>query len=276
MLKTLSLKNSKGFSLVEVILSASIFALLLTAVIGAIIYGQMSSALSGDRQRAVFLAQEGLEAVRSIRDNDFDLLTNGPHGLIIKQGQTAFWDFTGSSDITDGFTRQIQISSLDGATKQITSTVTWPQNLQRAGSVSLASYLTDWEDTLAPPTQASYFTVDTAAMQISPTDNSRVVGITIQNSSASPIVIDRMRLNWSGVVGTTRLNNITINGASVWSGNANSGANINIANFNLAADSTVYPITWFDFNRNITGITFSIQFTMLDGSIKTVSNLTPQ
>ena len=78
--------TSKGFSVVEVLLAASIFSLLVTALVGAFLYGQESSALAGARARAGQLADEGLEASRSIRDGAFTNLTDGAHGLAVSGG----------------------------------------------------------------------------------------------------------------------------------------------------------------------------------------------
>ena len=60
--KSYRLTANKGFSLVEVLLAVSIFGLLLLFLTGGLIYGQQSTALSGARARAEFLAEEGLEA----------------------------------------------------------------------------------------------------------------------------------------------------------------------------------------------------------------------
>lgn len=135
------LQTQQGFSLVEVLLSVSIFALLMTFLVGAWLYGQEAVALSGSHSRAVFLAEEGLEATRNIRDATFVNLTDGNHGLSTTGNQ---WSFSGTSDLTDIFTRQITISTVDTKRKNVTSTVTWQQNLQRSGTVSLVSRLTNW------------------------------------------------------------------------------------------------------------------------------------
>ena len=130
-----------GFSLIEAILAVSIFALLVTAFVGTYIYGKESTALAGARARANLLAEEGLEAGRSIRDGAFSNLTDGNHGLSSLSG---IWNFSGTSDIDEIFTRQIAISTIDANTKQIVSNVSWQQNLQRTGQVSLTTRLTNW------------------------------------------------------------------------------------------------------------------------------------
>lgn len=135
--------NLRGFSLVEVLLAVSVFALFVTGLIGGLIYGIQSTALGGQRARAVFLAEEGLEASRNIRDANFSNLADGTSGLAISGNQ---WIFSGSSDTTDGFyTRQITISTAGTNRKQIISTVTWQQSSQRTGSITLTTYLTNWK-----------------------------------------------------------------------------------------------------------------------------------
>ncbi len=133
--------NRKGFLLIEVLLSTSVFILAVLAFSGALIYGQENVSLAGSRSRAVFLAEEGLEIVRNIRDNDFSGLADGTHGLAVSG---ANWAFSGSEDITDIFTRQIEINSLNDTTKIVTSTVTWQQNTWRTGAVSLVARFVNW------------------------------------------------------------------------------------------------------------------------------------
>jgi len=134
--------NSRGFSLVEVLLSVALFALVVTALAGGLIYGQQSTALAGARARAAALVDEGLEAVRNIRDANFSNLTDGTYGLTTTGNQ---WNLSGASDTTDIFTRQIVISTVDTKRKNVTATVSWQQNPQRTGQVQVVTYLTNWK-----------------------------------------------------------------------------------------------------------------------------------
>lgn len=130
-----------GFSLVEVLLAVSVFGLLVTALVGGLIFGQQSTAIAGARSRATLLAEEGLEAARNIRDAGFANLPTGTYGLAASGNQ---WSFIPTSDTTDIFTRSLAVSVVDADRMQIVSTVTWPQNPQRAGTVVLTTYLTNW------------------------------------------------------------------------------------------------------------------------------------
>lgn len=145
--------NSKGFSTIEALLSSTILILIVTAFMGAFIYGSESTALAGQRARATFLAEEGLEASRNIRDAAFANLTDGTHGLVGSGNQ---WILSGTSDTKDIFTRNVDISDLGTNRKQVVATVNWTQNLQRSGSVILTTELSNWAKKIgnwANPTQ---------------------------------------------------------------------------------------------------------------------------
>lgn len=131
----------RGFSLVEVLLAVSIFGLIVTVLTGGLIYGQQSTALAGMRSRAAILADEGLEVARNIRDENYTNLTDGTHGLAISGNQ---WNFSGTSDTTDIFTRTVTISPVSTNRKLVISTGNWQQNQQRTGSAVVTTYLTNW------------------------------------------------------------------------------------------------------------------------------------
>ncbi len=144
MQKELSHINNKGFSLVEVILATAIFGLLVTALVGSYLYGQEAVALAGSRSRAMLLADEGLEATRNIRDSAVafaNLPDSVGTGLSTVGNQ---WGFSSSSDTSGVFSRQTIVSTVDAYRKSITTNVTWQQNTQRTGAVSLVTRLTNW------------------------------------------------------------------------------------------------------------------------------------
>jgi Tfp pilus assembly protein PilV len=130
-----------GFSLVEVILSTAVFALLVTAFAGAYLYGEEATMLAGNRARAVMLAEEGVEVARNLRDPLFDNLVDGTYGITTTSNQ---YNFIAGSDSDGFFNRSINIASVGAGRKDVTSVVTWQQNAQRTGSVSIVTRLTNW------------------------------------------------------------------------------------------------------------------------------------
>lgn len=136
--------NQRGFSPVEVLLAATIFGFLVTALIGAIVYGRSSTATSGDRVRANLLAEEGVEAVRNIRDAAYTNLADGTYGLTQSSNH---WVLSGSQDVSDIFTRQVIIASDGTDRKRVTSTVTWPQGVTTS-QTALVTRLTNWSSSI--------------------------------------------------------------------------------------------------------------------------------
>ena len=134
-------KNKSGFSIVEVILTMSIFVLLVTVFVSAYLYGQESFALAGNWVRAVGIARQGMDAVKNMRDESFVNLVDGTYGLGIFGYQ---WVFSGTEDWTGIFKRQVIISTIDSKRKQVVVRVQWQQSSQRTKTVELTSILTNW------------------------------------------------------------------------------------------------------------------------------------
>jgi hypothetical protein len=144
MQKVWSVTKSDGFSVVEVLLAVTMFGMLVAALAGALLYGQLSMAQTGDRSRALALADEGVEAIRSIRDGSYGNLTDGTYGLAQSGSQ---WILSGSSDTTNIYTRQVTVASSGTSRKSITSTVSWPSG-GSTRQVSTTTRLTNWMATI--------------------------------------------------------------------------------------------------------------------------------
>lgn len=130
--------------MVEVIVSLGIFSIVVGAIFFLFFGGQSLSLDSSNQQIAVEYASEGIDAVRQIRDEDWDNLTDGNFGLVFSGGK---WQFSGASDTRGIFTRQITVSEVDANTKKIISKVIWKTDPTRTQSVTLVEELTSW---LAP------------------------------------------------------------------------------------------------------------------------------
>ncbi len=133
-------RRDEGVSVVEVLLAATLFGTLVVAMGSAAIYGRTSTADAGDRSRATLLAEEGLEAVRNIRDNNYGNLVDGTFGLTQSANQ---WVLSGSSDTNGIYTRSVTVASNGANRKSITSNVSWS-----SGSISrqtnASTQLTNW------------------------------------------------------------------------------------------------------------------------------------
>ncbi len=143
------MKRNHGYSVIEVLLAGTIFALAASGIAAAVIFSQRANQTSAAKERALTIAEEGMTAVRSIRDRDsvaFDnLADDSDMALQFTAGQ---WEFITTpqptDDSVDGYTRRVGIAdvSTENTQKQVTVTVTYPTNQSGGeGTVSLVEQL---------------------------------------------------------------------------------------------------------------------------------------
>jgi hypothetical protein len=110
------------------------------AIIGSLIYGRNSSADAGDRTRANYIAEEGIEAIRNIRNAGYSNLTNGTYGLVQSGGS---WTLSGSSDTNGIYTRSVTVAASGTNRKTVTSHVDW-NGIGGGGQTDVVTELTNW------------------------------------------------------------------------------------------------------------------------------------
>lgn len=206
-LKERFLIKKNGFALLEVMLSAALFLIITLFAVQAYLYGEEALSLSGKRQRASLYAEEGIEALRNIRDNNFATLTNGTYGLATSTGS---WTLSGTSNTDGEFTRQITINNISADRVIANSTVTWTQNAQRSGSYSIVSYLHNWAKTVE--TVANITVVGSAS---SPADNGTQAGPTRTVTPPAGLVAGDLVIIVAAYRGNAILN-ISNTGGQTW------------------------------------------------------------
>lgn len=149
--------NSKGFTIVEVLIGAAIIALFVAALSAA--FSLYVSVLPEriDNIKASFLAQEGMEVIKYIRNEGWDaniatLSNDTDYHLLFSGGA---WSTTTTPQIIDGvFERVIVLEqverdansdiassgTVDLDARKVTVTVSWDGGLK---SESLETYITD-------------------------------------------------------------------------------------------------------------------------------------
>ncbi|MEK7573853.1 MAG: hypothetical protein AAB531_05510 [Patescibacteria group bacterium] len=159
-----SCQRQAGFSVIEVILAAALFMIMATGSITVILQGLDSNRLGKEKTVASQYASEGMEAVRSIKNQNFSALVNSAGTGIARVSNV--WAFSGANNQfgpSNKYTRTIKVESVnrdavppagnivasggtpDTDTKKITSTVSWNFTPTRVNSVQLISYLSDWK-----------------------------------------------------------------------------------------------------------------------------------
>lgn len=134
-------QDKKGFTVLEPILALALLGIFVLLAIPALFAGQEGSLSGSTREEALILADEGLEAARSIKDSGFANLTDGVHGL----GTSTGWSLqVDTMTIEEIYTRTLTISTIDERTKKVVSSVSWVLGNGSSEEVSLATYLTNW------------------------------------------------------------------------------------------------------------------------------------
>ena len=137
--------RQKGQSLIELLVAVGIFALASFALVFFIVNSYTSGQMSNEYLIADFLAREGLEAARNIRDNSFSGLAAGEYGLAISGGN---WIFQGSEENLSlqlpGAKRMVAIQDIGADRKKISSKVFWPAGGGQR-EVEFFTYFTNWQ-----------------------------------------------------------------------------------------------------------------------------------
>lgn len=151
--------SSAGQSIIEVIVALGIFLIIVTSSVIAVLASFSVTRLAQEKTQAVNLATEGLEAVKSIRNQNWDNLVTGNYGVVNNNG---VWSLSPQADLDPSakFTRLISINdvnrdlnhdllttggTLDPETKKISSQVTWNFTPTRFNTVTMTLYLTNWQ-----------------------------------------------------------------------------------------------------------------------------------
>lgn len=141
------MSSRRGQSLIEALAAIAVTMLVVTSLVGLGVSAIRSATVSRNRASAVSYAQEGMEAIRSIRDRGYGELNSfecvGGAKKIYWSGSR--WECqSGAEAIPDSiFTRSFTASEVTPGKLQVAVQVTWIDN---AGShtMNLDSYLTNW------------------------------------------------------------------------------------------------------------------------------------
>jgi len=139
--------NHRGFSLLELVLAIAVFSLSSYGIATVLIDANITTRFGTERIEALFYAKEGVEATRSIRDNNWSAwseLADGDYGLI---NNNSLWSLSSTSNpiIDDKYIRTINLTTqADGQTKLVISTINWDLTPSRKVNVSLSTIFSNW------------------------------------------------------------------------------------------------------------------------------------
>lgn len=108
--------NKQGFSLVEVIIALGVFAILAAGVFNVATSSYKNFYGTGDKQSLTEYAQEGVEAVRSIRDNSWQEIEDAAaaaHTWGLVKDSDGYWQFSGGYDEFGVLDRYVTITPVE-------------------------------------------------------------------------------------------------------------------------------------------------------------------
>lgn len=156
-------KTVSAFSIVEIILGVSLFAVFASSAIAIAVQSLETERLGEEEAIATHYASEGLEALRSLRNTNFSSLSPTSASGIDRIGNV--WTLSGASTSFEKYVRVVSIApvsrdlsgsvvatggTLDPLSFKVTSAVTWNVTPSRTNTVTLSTYLDNWKKPLSP------------------------------------------------------------------------------------------------------------------------------
>ncbi len=153
-------KNQAGILVVEVLLAIAIFSFFATGFVIAALSSLNANRLANEESIATQFASEGIEAMRSIKNQSYDNLVNTTPTTGVTKNINSLWAYGGTSNTFEKYNRAITVSDvyrdgngniissggvLDPKTKKVISTVKWNFNSARTNDVSISTYFTRWK-----------------------------------------------------------------------------------------------------------------------------------
>ncbi len=155
--------SRRGQTLIESIIALALFSLISASLVSLLLGGTSSSLEGTEHVHADALAQEGIEAARSIRDRAWNELRYTSSGVSTSSDQWVF-DGEGTSTVFAPYTRQITVSpvcrsaggdivacpgaSTDLDTLYVSSNISWRSSGGADLIRSRSSYFTNWDSQL--------------------------------------------------------------------------------------------------------------------------------
>jgi len=145
-------KTSAGQSLVEVVVAIGVMSLLLMALLALVSLSVKNSRVARDRSKAVALAQQGVELMRTYRDYSYTLLAAAAGETYVLAANwavedglvTAGCDETSFMDETDYFSRCVRVIMVEPSQVEVAVTVYWQEG-NKLNATEQTTRLSSWQ-----------------------------------------------------------------------------------------------------------------------------------
>jgi len=281
-----------GSILLEILVVVALSSMIFVGLAGLLATANLSSGRALDEQRALWIAQEGLDALKTLSFEDLTITDVGALSFVAPEWQLTF---TGPQ-VIDHFSRTVFIEEVERDTDcfivesggttdpdslNLVSEVTWTNIGGKSRSITLESLRTRWDDPQGDcfkPTMAGRISLDTSLANWGGAKQLRDVFVI--NDSDQEAVITEIIVTWDEP--SSLLQQAFIGDNKVWSdvgpgtpaGTQPSGTLIDIQNETIAAfeDGEAYKI---QFTKQMAGSTLTITFNFSDGSTLTTDPFIP-
>lgn len=240
-----SLKAVKAFSLIEIMLAIFIFTLFSSAIVYVSLDTASRATQVELKNEAELYAEEGLEAVRNIRDRNYLDLAPGTYGLSLVSDT---WTFVAAPETIDAYYQRTVLvedvyrdgsgeiaasGTLDAETKKVTVTVDWDWKGILPKSVSLSSYFTNWTGDELMLTTCTEF----SAGAFTDTENAPTAGPPADNCSVELNYVEGSSDFFCSVEAGSHGTDIVISGDYAYFTTGNSGSGLIIADISTLGDA---------------------------------------
>lgn len=288
------LRNQSGSLLLEAILASALLAIFAVGVASLSVTANQGTGAALTRQSALWRAQEGVEALRTIPFTDLSPLNPG---TLTWSGTAWTVSAGGPTDLGGGRIRTVRVKAVerDGScvivptglgdvdpdTLEIESEIAWTDALGRAQTFTASDLYTRWDD----PQGSCFLATQASQIGINLTLEAEWFGLKqlrtlyLENLGAEPITIEEMEFTWNN---TETIDQIFIGTTKVWSatgpgspaGSQPSSTEIDILDFTIPGNTTV-ELNKTQFSGDMRGTTLTLELEFSDDSEITSEPFTP-
>jgi type II secretory pathway pseudopilin PulG len=291
-----SMKKQKGFSILEPLLAIGIMAIVFLTIASLMVMSNFETGKANEYQKASWLAQEGMEALRTISFGELVTTTVGSLNFVSSTGEWGRWVLEENGPQTiDLFTRYIAVSELtrndnceiDGAGEimdtdsfKLQSKVEWQDNTGQTRDITLETVRTNWEE----PTGLCFGDTDLGQLSFNFSGTTWYGGkqlrsIYITNIGTRDVNIAKMMMTWNY---PELMQQMFMGNEKVWSGsgpgtpsgNQPSGTELDIVDKTITVGETI-EMHKTQFTNIMEGSIISITVIMEDGSSTSTGDFMP-
>lgn len=278
------MRRKKGFTLIELIVY---IALIGTFVVGAIlfvwdvIYSQKKAfaqqKVSFDGRIAMAKIAYQIRKARAINDIGFNYidLENDVGNTTINLDSGVIYITIGSVGPLKLTSNQVYVTNLSftnlGSDDNNSKNIEVSLDLRQVGADTSGHYQAEASfkqaielDSQFNQARSLLFDVSGANLTVG---NKNIEGTTVENSGMGDITIDAVTVSWVGGTDGSQLEEIIIDGDSVWSGVADSGDQLDITDTLLLVGAVALDVDSFSFSRAMDDSLVNIVLTLLDDSV---------